>query len=711
MRNYHYLTINVRWIFFTCLLVCLISGCADRKKVKKDPFYDKWKVMAEESKGYSPVAKRRAVNLPDSEKKKSLSRNKIKAYTKQLPSKRITLKIHNTGLDTLLRSLARAVEQNILINDKIKGRISINVKNARWDQLFQGILASHGLTYVWEGEIIRVMTIDDLERDLKRESQKKDLRMVEPLVTKIISIDYTDAKKLKDNLESFLTVNNAGKSIGSVIVDEHTNALVIQAVSDDIEKMISLIEELDKPTSQVLIEAHIVETTKETARELGIQWGGLVVKDGGVNHYITPGVQGSGGLGSSLGTAIDPSSGMVANFPVSLEETAGFSIGYIGENIGNNILSLQLSALQKEGKLNILSSPSITTIDNQKAIIESGSEVPFQTVEDGEVKIEFKKAVLSLEVEPHIIDGETLKMQIKTSKDELDFAHGVQGNPAIITKRAETNVILLDGQTTVIGGLNKEINTDLEGGVPFLKEIPLIGFLFRNTSKTNSMEEVLIFITPHILKEKMEEDVAIVVNEIDESQGQESIIDPKPIVLEGQLIPDKGPVKNDQVTENDSSMLGRILVGRMDTLSEMIRTVYGEYNPKYKKAVVAANPHIHDPDVIDIGEIVNFPAISVSVNPIIKDAWWIKLGEKEKLEDAFDVIRDNRGGDLHIRIIPHYNERTGLKIVIVLNEYYFNKSAAVNKLEKLKKAGLPEAEVLSLWDEETVYFADPAKVK
>ena len=159
--------------------------------------------------------------------------------------------------------------------------------------------------------------------------------------------------------------------------------------------------------------------------------------------------------------------------------------------------------LQEEGKLNILSSPSITTLDNQKAIIESGTEVPYQTVEDGEVKIEYKKAVLSLEVTPHVIEGETLKLNIRTTKDELDFASSVGGQPAINTKKAETNVILLDGQTTVIGGLNKEKVDDSESSVPLLSKIPLLGYFFKGTSEINEMDDVLIFITPHILKERV----------------------------------------------------------------------------------------------------------------------------------------------------------------------------------------------------------------
>lgn len=283
-------------------------------------------------------------------------------------------------------------------------------------------------------------------------------------------------------------------------MNEHTRSLIIQATRSDIETMTALIETLDRPILQVLIEAHIVETSKDTAMELGIQWGGLYHhSDGNSNYWITPDanqqVEGSD-------TEISPGSGSVVNFPSTLEEGVGLNIGYVAQKVGRYLLSAQLSALQKQGRLNILSSPSVTTLDNQLATIESGKDVPFQTVEDGEVDIVFKKAVLSLEVTPHVIDEQTLKMSIRTHKDELDFSKPVQGNPTIITKNAETNVILFDGQTTVIGGLSKETSSDSESGVPVLKDIPLLGNLFKGKGSQNNMEEVLIFITPHILRER-----------------------------------------------------------------------------------------------------------------------------------------------------------------------------------------------------------------
>jgi type IV pilus assembly protein PilQ len=277
--------------------------------------------------------------------------------------------------------------------------------------------------------------------------------------------------------------------------------LIIQAIRNDLKNIIAVIDKLDKPTPQVLIEAYIVEANKDVARELGVQWGGLVRTGAlGTGTGFGTGAD-NNALGGDIGTAVNPSSGNVVNLPAQpLSGFEPFTLGLVYQNIGDALLSVQLSALQDRGKLNILSSPSITTLDNQTANIESGEEIPFQTVEDGEVNVEFKKAVLKLTVTPHVIDDKTLKMYVNVHKDEADFSRTVLGNPTIITKNAETNVIQLDGQTIVIGGLNKETSSSSDTGVPFFEDIPGLGYLFKRKGNDDRLEDLLIFITPHILE-------------------------------------------------------------------------------------------------------------------------------------------------------------------------------------------------------------------
>ena len=481
------------------LAFVLIWGCADPKKDLKDPFFEEWKARAEELKGYSPAPPAKVDEKPTEITEKIAPVPEEPEKEKPLPKRKISLKMTDIEVAVLLRALSRAANQNIIVSEKVRGKININITQAPWDQVFLGILRTHGLSYAWEGEIIRIMTADDMEADLQREARQRELKIAEPPLTRIVPIKFSEAQKLKSNLDNFLTLDKNDKPIGSILVDEHTNSLIIQAIRHDLVTILTTIEQLDKPTPQVMIEAYIVEANKDVARELGIQWGGLVQSSKGTGDLFVTGRQTD--LRGNVSDPVDVSAGDVVNLPAeSLSGLSPFTLGAIYQNIGDMILAVQLSALQQQGKLNILSSPSITTLDNQMAFIESGQDIPFQTVEDGEVNIEYKKAALSLRVTPHVIDDKTLKMYIRVHKDEPDFSQTVLGNPTIITKNAETNVIQFDGQTIVIGGLNKETTSDARTGVPLLEDIPGLGYLFKKKSSDNLMEDLLIFITPHILK-------------------------------------------------------------------------------------------------------------------------------------------------------------------------------------------------------------------
>ena len=568
-----------------------LTGCAHEKKKEHDLFYDKWQQMAKESRGYSPeqrmeskVLEEEIVDTVDIQQDElGVSETAAKA----LPEKPVTIQIQTpTPIQEVLRLLAKGADQNIVISPKIKGMVTVNLKNVPWKDVFESILKNNGYTYVWEGDILRVLTLADLKQDQRlKESEAKRLQeqiQAQDVVrsvtqTKIVKIKYADIKKLQKTLiqtlggeseekdkqsdsstlasggslasilanvdSSQMSNNQASNSSvsnsnirmsapkGTVIADESTNSLILRAGKKDMNMLMQLIRYLDQPPHQVHIKAHIVETTKETGRSLGIQWGGLAKTEGwdsGDNIWVTPG--GTGGttesdpqggdytsiFGSDEGTGEQDlgkgisGQGFGLNFPAGNEigqgvGSAGTSLGFMVGEIGGNILEIQLSALEEENKAHILSRPSITTMDNQKAYLKSGAEVPYvSTGDEGDTNVEFKDAVLRLDITPHVIEKDLLKLDIKIAKDEVDLTRTVEGNPLITKRETETSLTVKSGETVVISGLSKETVGDSDKGVPWFKDVPGLGRLFKGETSSSQMEELLIFITPNILEKRSE---------------------------------------------------------------------------------------------------------------------------------------------------------------------------------------------------------------
>lgn len=488
------------------------AGCADfQKNTKKDPFFEKWSTMADESQGHSPSAEARKFDVSTLKTEPESSASLAAAGIRRLPTKPINLTMRQAELRTVLRAMAKSVDLNILVKNDLKGEISVDFRGVPWDQAFTGLLRTHALSYLWEGEVLLVKTVDDIEQDLKRKVQLRDIRWVEPLLQPVvIKVNFANPKKMVETLQEFLTKDKDGKPRGSVRLDEHSNSLIISAIHEDLVRMLGIIEQIDKPTPQILIKANIVETTKNVARDLGVMWGGMW-KQG--DTYITPG--GTQGTGSPMSGGYTPTRGIsgisghgfAADFPIAgIAQAAGVgNLGLLIGKLGGDILEVQLQALQQDNKLNILSSPSITTLDNQKAYTENGERVPYVTREiDSSGRetrtVKFEDVVLRLEITPHVIDGKNLKMTILVKKDEVDPLRNVEGNPYIIKKQTETVLIVENGETIVISGLTKQRIASGDAGWPFLKDIPILGYVFKADSKSDDMEEVLIFITPHILQ-------------------------------------------------------------------------------------------------------------------------------------------------------------------------------------------------------------------
>ena len=375
-------------IFFVLMFFIGCSG--DLKSTKKDPFFEKWNKLAESSQGHSPEATLKKIDIATSPNKKAQTTPVMGETDRKLPTKPLNLTMRQAELKAVLRAMAKSVDKNLLVNNDLKGEVSVDFRAVPWDQAFTGLLKTHGLSYVWEGNVILVRTSDDIERELKQKVQRRDIEAVEPLIGPvIIKIDYADPQKLEKTLQGFLTKDKDNKTRGSIIVDEHSNSLVISAIAQDMAHMLPIIEKLDKPTPQVLIKANIVETTKNTARSLGVMWGGMYRGEiGNTNMYVTPGgtagstitnpLSGNYTPTSGTGTSGISGQGFASNFPISNIATAGSagSLGLIFVQFGGNVLEAQLQALQQDSLLNILSSPSITTLDNQAAYTENGARVP-----------------------------------------------------------------------------------------------------------------------------------------------------------------------------------------------------------------------------------------------------------------------------------------------------------------------------------------------
>ena len=505
---------NIVMLGLGLFLLIFFFGCADGLKIeKKDPFFDKWITLAENSQGHSPSAEPSKVNLSSLAAKQVSSVPLMKPALQKLPDQRINLTMRQAELKAVLRAMAKSVNLNLLVKDELKIQISVDFRGVPWDTAFTGLLHTYNLSYIWEGDIIRVLTSDDVKQDLDRKQQMRETQLLEPLLAPVvINVNYADAEKLMKTLTEILTKDKDGKQTrGSIMLDEFTKSLVISATRDDLNRILPIIEKLDKPTQQIVIKANIVETTKGVARDLGIKWGGYNKgsKISGNDDLIVTGGSGVpvGGIGGK---------GFGANFPAGsagstlLDATNGplGTLGLMFGKIGGNLLEVELQALQKDNKLNIISSPSITTLDNQLAFTQNGQRVPFVTYIPSPTaggaptqSVTFENAVMRLEIKPHVIDGKNLKMEIKVKKDELDFTHSSSmfGNPIIIQKLTETNLIVKDGETIVISGLTKETKGAGDAGVPWLKDLPVFGWLFKADNKNEAMEEIIIFITPHIL--------------------------------------------------------------------------------------------------------------------------------------------------------------------------------------------------------------------
>jgi type IV pilus assembly protein PilQ len=344
---------------------------------------------------------------------------------------------------------------------------------------------------VEQGDIIRIATTATLSAEEVAQQKKmqaikeriEQAKKLEPLVTEYIPINYANAQsEILKHIENIKTPER-----GNITVDKRNNQLIITDTSAVIQKMAEIISEIDKVTPQVLIEARIVEVNDDFDREIGVAWSAS-----GEDIYKSN-LDGMYSYNIAMNTPIraeDVSAGSgIIDFNFTRLDAWGTPI----------VLDAALKAMESSGQGKIISSPKILTLDNQKATIKQGQQFPYQTVEDGEVNIEFQDVDLLLEVTPHVTPDGRVAMKMKTTKNEI-IGFISTGDPIISTNEADTQLLVDDGETIVIGGVVKNDVKLTESGFPILKDIPMIGWLFKSKIESNSKQELLIFLTPRIVQ-------------------------------------------------------------------------------------------------------------------------------------------------------------------------------------------------------------------
>ncbi len=395
--------------------------------------------------------------------------------------RKVTLEFADAEVRKIFQLLSEVSNKNFVLGDDVAGTISIKLVNVPWDQALDIILDTKGLDKREDGNIIIIKGKGKFKSQAEEEQEiKKALTKAIELKTETFSINYSDIGSIVTQLGSLKTDR------GAISPDSRTNKVIVKDIPQVLEDMRKLIAQLDVPEKQVMIEARIVEASSTFTRSLGVNWG-LHYRDGsasflGINQLDTS----FGGLASAA-----PTSGASG----SPGGTMGISFGTLTSNIQ---LDMRLNAAASAGLVKIISSPKVSTLNNKTAKISQGQSIPYQnTTATTGATTQFVQATLSLEVTPHINANGTIGMKIDAKND----APGTGSPPPINTKQATTELLLKDGETTVLGGIFVDSESESDEGVPFLMDIPFLGKFFKSTSKSKTKTELLIFITPRILNQ------------------------------------------------------------------------------------------------------------------------------------------------------------------------------------------------------------------
>jgi type IV pilus assembly protein PilQ len=422
--------------------------------------------------------------------------------------RRIDIDLKDADIHNVLRLLADTGHVNIVTADDVSGTITIRMRNVPWDQVLDVVLQAKGLGMVRQGNLIRVAPMAQLqkERELRLAQQKQEYELT-PLETRLVPVSYAQADELQQRARELLSPR------GSIAVDERTNVLIARDIPSNLNYVEELIRALDTQTAQVLIEARIVEATSNYQRDVGIQWGGdytagpATGNPTGVAFPSSVGVTGGNYDNNTPTAGLSPFTRNIAtpnfavNLPAAVGTGAGGALGVTFGSIDNTInIGLRLSALETTGLVRIVSAPRVMVLDNREARINQGTLIPFSQVSALGVQTTFQEAKLQLLVRPHVTADGSVSMHVKLNRDEPNFNQtSPRGDPTILKREAETDLLVMDGHTAVIGGIyTRNTGRNLDQ-VPFFGDIPILGILFQRRRASDARNELVIFITPHIV--------------------------------------------------------------------------------------------------------------------------------------------------------------------------------------------------------------------
>lgn len=428
---------------------------------------------------------------------------------------KLSLNFQDIEIRSVLQLIADFTDLNLVASDTVAGRITLRLKNVPWDQALEIIMRTKGLDKRLIGNVLSVAPAAELQaREQLELEARQQLSELAPLRTEFIEVKYASAAEIFALFQSGGSEEGGGEGVisprGSVIVDERTNSIIITETTDRINSFRQVLDRLDVPVRQVLIEARIVTATSSFGESLGVRWGSL-----GFRHYDDG--QTFGHFGGSL-TTLDEikdannSEGEDAGFSYNSEDNlivdlgAGgaattFAFGVVGEDY---LLDMELSALETEGRGEVIARPKVITADKQSASIQSGDQIPYQEASSsGATSTQFVDAVLGLTVTPRITPDDRIIMDLEVNQDSIGAVFN--GIPSIRTNSIETQVLVNNGETIVLGGVFQTVSSEGITKTPVLGDLPWLGHFFRNKTKSDDKQELLIFITPRLIRDSLTE--------------------------------------------------------------------------------------------------------------------------------------------------------------------------------------------------------------